>query len=104
METTWRLLSFVEPDMPICQYDNAHCYVPDCPSGGECIDPETGLPASEGICQDSTTSGPPCATNGDGAFCGGHCVDRNTDPLNCGTCFHECGSGTPNCVGGTCVP
>ena len=77
---------------------------PDCPTGTQCLDRETGAPSSSGLCLDATSSGPPCATHGNGALCEGSCVDRDTDPDNCGTCGRICQGTTTSCVGGTCVP
>jgi hypothetical protein len=92
------------PDGEICDYNvNRGCQgVPTCEPPSTCVDPETGLPDPQGVCLDSTGSGPPCTTFGNGALCDGYCVDRDTDPNNCGTCGFVCTAGTPDCVGGIC--
>jgi hypothetical protein len=100
-------LPVVSGDAVICDfvYDSIRSCALGCPGGSTCTDPETGLPSTDGACLDTTASGPPCATNGaDGAFCAGECVDRDSDPANCGACGNVCVGGTPNCSGGSCVP
>ena len=42
------------------------------------------------------------ACSEDQAECGGHCVDLETDPWNCGDCEVECATGQA-CVDGACA-
>jgi hypothetical protein len=94
-------------DTKVCDYlfDAIRSCDQGCATGSTCTDPATGTPSPDGVCLDGTTSGPPCATNGaDGAFCAGECVDRDSDPQNCGACGNTCDAPTPNCSGGSCVP
>ena len=39
----------------------------------------------------------------DNVACGGGCVNLQTDPSNCGTCGHKCGT-NDTCVSGKCQP
>lgn len=49
----------------------------------------------------SGTCNPACGTSRD--CCVDHCVNLQNDPLNCGTCGHQCTAGT-YCTGGACTP
>jgi hypothetical protein len=58
-----------------------------------------------GRCTSQATqgTGPYVACGGDPArFCGGACVDLQTDDLNCGACGEPCLGGS-SCAGGQCV-
>ena len=47
-------------------------------------------------------SGNMCGCTGAGLMCGATCVNRLTDPKNCGACGHDCLGGT--CAMGACTP
>ena len=65
-----------------------------------------GLSCVDGACIALTCTaaleGQSCArAGGTGTCCGSVCVDRLTDPTNCGSCGHYCSVGM-SCKGGTC--
>ena len=84
--------------------------------GGKCVDPNSdvtfcGATGTTTTCENAGVtcpSGEKC-TNGkcaasclDGqVYCGGNCVDLQTDNYNCGACGTQCPSGQA-CVNGTC--
>jgi len=82
--------------------------------GGSVCLPPFDSPEACGDCNTQCILGTPlCSPTEDGGFecvrrcgrgltnCYGRCVDRETDPRNCGECGNVCASGL--CVSGTCV-
>jgi hypothetical protein len=70
----------------------------DCPDGYTC--------PYQTYCQlircDPGSDGVPCTVGSGGVCCGERCVDRGSDPTNCGRCGALCNAGE-SCLGGECV-
>jgi len=86
----------------------------DASMGGDSPVGSEGGTTHDGGGGDSATDGHPGGEAGitcDAAtatVCSGVCVDKETDPANCGTCEHACsgpeaGAGHPVCAGGQCT-
>ena len=51
-----------------------------------------GMPSTSTTACSDQTEGAACGVGM--TYCGGTCVDTNSDPLNCGACGHDCGQGS----------
>jgi hypothetical protein len=60
-----------------------------CNSFGECDPSGGGGTITTPVCAEGLT------------YCGGACVDLQSDPNNCGACGASCAGGGGTCVGGT---
>jgi hypothetical protein len=75
-----------------------------CRSGADCASTDGGVTMTPD-CDPVTHRCVQCLTNaecggGNGACCGGHCVNIATDKSNCGVCGMACGAGGVCCSGG----
>lgn len=95
-----------------------------CEIGGECY--ASGATDGDDVCQicdpgqpdafsnapdgtdcgdNASCQGGECKCETDYEWCGGECVDTDTDPLNCGSCGFVCdtsANATPSCAAGDC--
>jgi hypothetical protein len=79
-----------------------------CPTGGSCQSGACVCPVGEtGACPAGQTCGglapsakQMCCANGD--VCFGYCVNKETDPNNCGACNNGCPDSAPFCLAGVC--
>ena len=91
--TQWVLWAACEGAEPICLH-------------GACVECAPGATrCSAGTAEICDVAGgwqPQAACSCTETFCGGACIDSQSDPHNCGGCAHDCYGGT--CLAGACQP
>ncbi|HEX8795579.1 MAG TPA: hypothetical protein VF765_31735 [Polyangiaceae bacterium] len=63
----------------------------------------SGSGSGSGSSSGGADAGCPMPCNNGHVCCGGVCVDKYDDPLNCGGCGLACPSSLPTCIGGNCA-